>query len=1027
MTTTSATSTFSGDNNSGLQLGSNAGQVHVHFNSQPEIPQRQPKPSSTVPFRRDPDFVDRDILTQIEQKCSKPASRTALVGLGGVGKSQLAIEYSYQVRNRDPSIWIFWIYGGSAARFEEGYRMIADRVKIPRRDEPGADAVRLVSIWLNDEFNGRWIMILDNVGDPAVLARPYQRRPTTDAGNPTLEAAPLSSLIPQTQNGSILITSRNRDAAYRLTGSHQDIIEVEPMDESRALELLQKRIESEVNDGDAVQLVQALDYMPLAISQAGAYINHRAPRITISSYLDAYHKSDHDQATLLNRDAGDIRRDHSANNSIITTWQISFEHIREQRPSAARLLSLMSLFDRQGIPEWVLRHYDKENRGEAADVADMDFEDDISALTNYSLIRITNLEGTLFEMHRLVQFSTQRWLGSSEDLESWQAKYVRTISAVFPNAKYETWTTCRALFPHAKVVLEYQPADSQDLLHWTDLLAKVGLYARQIGNHLTAEEMSRRAVEEKERALGEGSPETLRSVHGLAEALFWQGRYEAAAEMVWRAVEGREKALGEEHPETLSSVNALALVLLRQRRYEAAEEMSRRAVEGREKALGPEHEDTLASLDRLALILCRQKKYEVAEMMCRRAIEGKEKSLGKEHRDTLASVDTLALISGDQQKRYKDAEALYQSAIEGCEKTLGKEHPQTLTSIHKLASIYQDQKQYKDAEVLYQRVIEGCEKTLGKEHPQTLISIHDLASIYQDQKQYKDAEALYQRVIEWWEKTLGKDFPGTLTSVYCLAYLYYKQKRYEDSEALYQRVIEGREKTLGKEHPLTLRYVYQLANLYYLQRRYKDAELLYQRAIDEREKTLGKEHPQILKSVYRLATLYSQQERYKDAEPLYQRAINEREKTLGKEHPQILKSVYRLATLYYQQERYKDAEPLYQRACAGFQAALGPDDQWTMKCLEEYSSMLKESMATATPKVEQSWVKEKSGDSTTIGANAPPHPLPSSERPKASPQQQAPPASPRSQKPNTETLESNSKASNPSPQNQRRYKKRRRF
>ncbi|KAL9002859.1 MAG: hypothetical protein Q9188_004243 [Gyalolechia gomerana] len=619
MTTTSATSTFSGDNNSGLQLGSNAGQVHVHFSSQPETPQRQPKPSSTVPFRRDPDFVDRDVLTQIEQKCSKPASRTALVGLGGVGKSQLAIEYSYQVRNRDPSIWIFWIYGGSAARFEEGYRMIADCVKIPRRDEPGADAVRLVSIWLNDEFNGRWIMILDNVDDPAVLARPYQRRLTTDAGNPTLEAAPLSSLIPQTQNGSILITSRNRDAAYRLTGSHQDIIEVEPMDESRALKLLQKRIESEVNDGDAVRLVQALDYMPLAISQAGAYINHRAPRITISSYLDAYHKSDHDQATLLNRDAGDIRRDHSANNSIITTWQISFEHIREQRPSAARLLSLMSLFDRQGIPEWVLRHYDKENRGEAADVADMDFEDDISALTNYSLIRITNLEGTLFEMHRLVQFSTQRWLGSSKDLKSWQAKYIRTISAVFPNAKYETWTTCRALFPHAKVVLEYQPADSQDLLHWTNLLAKV-----------------RR-----------------------------QEKYEVAEMMCRRAIEGKEKSLGKEHPDTLASVNTLALISGdQQKRYKDAEALYQSVIERCEKTLGKGHPQTLFD----------SKQYKDVEALYQRIIEWWEKALGKDFLGTLKSVYCLGYLYY-KQKRYEDSEALYQRVIEGREKTLGKEHP----------------------------------------------------------------------------------------------------------------------------------------------------------------------------------------------------------------------------------------------------------------------------------------------------------------------------------------------------------------
>lgn len=124
-------------------------------------------------------------------------------------KSQLAIEYSYQVRQDDPLTWVFWIYAGNAARLREGYRTIADQVKLPRRDEAGTDVVRLVDGWLRDETNGRWIIILNNLDDPAVLASPGQPNLTTDAGNSALDALALSSLLPQTQNGSILATSRN--------------------------------------------------------------------------------------------------------------------------------------------------------------------------------------------------------------------------------------------------------------------------------------------------------------------------------------------------------------------------------------------------------------------------------------------------------------------------------------------------------------------------------------------------------------------------------------------------------------------------------------------------------------------------------------------------------------------------------------------------------------------------------------------------------------------------------------------------
>ncbi|KAI4089899.1 MAG: hypothetical protein LQ344_005089 [Seirophora lacunosa] len=643
-----ATSGFSGHHNSGFQLGSNAGQVHFYQSTQLETPQQKPKPSSTVPFRRDPDFVDRGILTEIHQKCSNKASRTALVGLGGVGKSQLAIEYAYRVRTKDTSVWVFWVYGGSPAGFEQGYRTIAERVKIPHWDEAGANVVDLVNAWLSNEVNGRWLMVLDNVDD--------LRRPPTEVGDSTLEADPLSS-IPQTQNGSVLVTSRNRDAACRLVGRHCDIINVEPMDESHALQLLRKKIDGDIDEGNAIQLVQALDYMPLAINQAGVFISRGAPRMTILKYLDIFNESDGHQANLLDRDMGDMRRDHSEKNSIVTTWKISFEHIREQRASAARLLSLMCLFDRQGIPDTLLRDRYRSPVNVDTDLpanGDLGFEEDISTLTNYSLIRMANKKGTSFEMHRLVQSSMRSWLRSSRHLERWQEKYIRIMAEVFPSGEYETWTTCQALFPHAKVVLEYQLTDSEHLIPWTDVLSRAGYYALEMGYYSTAEEMSRRALEV------------------------------------------REKVLAEKHPDTLTSVHQLARVLFRQRRYQDAEEMGRRVLEGREKALGEKNEDTLSSVNVLGVILHKLEKFEVAEMMYRRALEELEKKLGKEHLDTLSIANNLATALQDQGK-LKAAKEMLQRVLKGMEKALGEEHPRTLTSVDNLAEIYRRQERYQDA------------------------------------------------------------------------------------------------------------------------------------------------------------------------------------------------------------------------------------------------------------------------------------------------------------------------------------------
>ncbi|MCJ1467445.1 hypothetical protein MMC07_006070 [Pseudocyphellaria aurata] len=508
------------------EVGSNSGNIYYYYNyGQPERSPTRPKPFSTVPFRRDPDFVDRNILSKLDEICSKPASRAALVGLGGVGKSHLAIEYSYRIRENFSQTWVFWVHASNAARFEEGYRTIADRIKLPGRDAQTADILRLVSNWLSDEANGRWIMILDNVDDSTVFSAPYR-------------GGELSTFLPQTLNGSILVTSRSRDAALKLTGRNRDIIKVEPMNEDLALLLLEKKLPDGFDRNDAKEFLRALDYMPLAISQAAAYISQRAPRITVCKYLDIFRKSDTNQTNLLNTDTGDLRRDSSASNSIITTWQISFEHIRDRRPSAARLLSLMSFFDRQGIPESLLHRYDDEADDSDIDfdnISNMSFEDDLSILKSYSLVRV-NLNGDQFELHRLVQFSTRKWLELNCELEKWTEKYIEIIWIAFPTVNYENWTTCQMLFPHAEAVLTYHSEKIKYLIYRSEVLDKAGQYAGTQGNYLRAEEMIQQALDGLEKALGKEHPDTLMSVNHLALLLGCQGKYEEAGAMSRRAL-----------------------------------------------------------------------------------------------------------------------------------------------------------------------------------------------------------------------------------------------------------------------------------------------------------------------------------------------------------------------------------------------------------------------------------------------------------------------------------------------------------
>jgi hypothetical protein len=165
-----------------------------------------------------------------------------------------------------------------------------------------------------------------------------------------------------------------------------DIISVDPMDKAQALALFKKKMGIQgvkEDDKDVPELAAALEYMPLAIVQAAAYISHRAPRCSAAKYLEEFKKSERKRSSLLNHDGSQLRRDWEAKNSIIVTWQISFEYIQQTRSSAADLLSLMSFFDRQGIPEDLLRPRTERQEVQTGqtekveDDGDSDSEDDI--------------------------------------------------------------------------------------------------------------------------------------------------------------------------------------------------------------------------------------------------------------------------------------------------------------------------------------------------------------------------------------------------------------------------------------------------------------------------------------------------------------------------------------------------------------------------------------------------------------------------------------------------------------------------
>jgi nucleoside phosphorylase/tetratricopeptide (TPR) repeat protein len=294
-------------------------------------------PKWNVPFPQDPDFVDQsEISAWLKDKFKLQGARIALLGLGGIGKSQLAIQFAYTVRSKSH---VFWVNASSRSTLEHSYRSMAHKLDLDTANDSFDNISRRVSDWLSDEQNGRWTVVLDNFDDHTILTNDDPR---------------LTQLLPPANNGFALITSRTQTAVEKLIGNNKNIYQVEAMSGEVATELFQSKLKKPCGKEEAQEVVRLLDHMPLAISHAAAYVNRLSSRVSVSEYAEKLRSND-TQSKLLDWKHDDDRRYHGTSTSILGTWTVTFDQIQQERPSAAHLLSLMSFFSPQSIPGWALK------------------------------------------------------------------------------------------------------------------------------------------------------------------------------------------------------------------------------------------------------------------------------------------------------------------------------------------------------------------------------------------------------------------------------------------------------------------------------------------------------------------------------------------------------------------------------------------------------------------------------------------------------------------------------------------------
>ena len=219
-----------------------------------------------------------------------------------------------------------------------------------------SDTLQLVKDWLENPDHGKWLMIIDNADNEAAFFEIGSQL----SGLPTngMKKKPLNHYIPQCIHGSVLVTTRDKAVAVNFSRQYKNRrIEVVAMNMSESRELLQRIITEETPVSDLDKLIELLDNLPLALVQAGAYIDRNS--LTIEEYLKIYYESEESAVNLLDKEFESDGRDEQIPNAVATSWMISFDQIRVDLPRAAEILSLMAFFDRQAIPESLLKDRDE--------------------------------------------------------------------------------------------------------------------------------------------------------------------------------------------------------------------------------------------------------------------------------------------------------------------------------------------------------------------------------------------------------------------------------------------------------------------------------------------------------------------------------------------------------------------------------------------------------------------------------------------------------------------------------------------
>ncbi|MBD2608777.1 tetratricopeptide repeat protein [Scytonema hofmannii FACHB-248] len=647
----------------------------------------------------------------------------AIAGMGGVGKTELALQYALKQR-QFYSGGICWC---GVKIGNVGLQVVQfARIHLELNPLTDLDLVGQVAYCWQRWCEGKVLLVLDDVIKYKEI-QPY--------------------LPPSSTRFKVLMTTRSHFGQIQK-------LSLDVLQPQAALELLRKLIGDEranLETSYFASLAERLGYLPLGLELVGRYLA-RKEDLSIAKMLQRLEKKG-----LKERSLSQLEDDMTADKSVEAAFELSWDELND---TDKQLACLLSLFGAAPIP-WELVKQCLPN----ADAEELEESRD-EKLVNLHLLQ--RKSKGIYQLHRLLREFFQAKLEAPPLQESggnFKQAFVKVIIAIAkyipPTPTLKEITTFSPAMPHlaevAKNFIEY--ISDEDLI-WA--FVGNGRFYKGQGLYAQAEPWFKQCLEVSKKRLGDNHPYVAQSLNNLAGVYKCQGRYDEAEPLYQQALEVMRHLRGEEHPYLAPILNNLAELYRSQGRYNQAEPLYQQALQLRRHLLGKEYPAVAESLNNLALLYYYQGRYSEAEPLALRAIELDKQFLKEKHPDLATDIHNLALIYRAQ-GRYSEAEPLFLEALKLKQLLLPEDHPLLADTIYALGYMYRIQGCYTKAEEFSIKALELDKRLLGDNHPYVAQSLNNLVELYKSQGSYSQAKPLLQEALDIFERQLGVNHPHTIT------------------------------------------------------------------------------------------------------------------------------------------------------------------------------------------------------------------------------------------------------------------------